>query len=98
MRKFLDGKPRRRLRPWVARTIHTLLGLIFGLGMGYAAWGAGGDWSEMPDHGSYSTNAGLVMYIQGCDCSYEQPFGDLPSWEPWNVHRIPIVGRFNPNG
>ena len=49
MRDFPDGRPdwwtgkRRLLRPWVAKLAYTILAFLFGIGMGYVAWGAGED-------------------------------------------------------
>jgi len=82
---------RRRLRPWVARAVYTILAVLFGLGMGYVAWGAGEDWSQMPDGGRWSPQAGLVMDELGY---HPEPFHELPPWEPWKCRGVPIRGRF----
>ena len=86
---------RRRLRPWVARAAYTILAFLFGIGMGWVAWGAGEDWSRMPDGGQWSPQAGQVMDELGM--TWEQaPFSvnGLPRWQAWEVRGVPIRGRF----
>ena len=92
-----DGHYRRRLRPWVARAAYTILAFLFGIGMGYVAWGAGEDWARMPAHGTWSPQAVQVMDEQGMTWE-PTPFTvrDLPRWQGWECRGVPITGRFAP--
>lgn len=84
-----------RLAQWAVILLWSLFMVLLGLVLAHLMWEAGEAWAEMPAHGTWSPQAGVVMFEMGWE---QEPFvtNDLPPWDGWTVHGVPIVGSFAP--
>jgi len=86
-------RKRSRVAQWLVIIAWSVAMAVVGGLLTYALWGAGAAWAEMPAHGTWSPQAGVVMFEMGWE---QEPFSadGLPRWQPWSVRGVPIVGRF----
>ena len=86
-----------RFAQWLVIVFWSLFMVLLGLVLAHLMWDAGEAWAEMPAHGTWSPQAGQVMDELGIRWQPE-PFvtNDLPPWESWSVHDVPIRGSFAP--
>ena len=84
-----------RFAQWLVIVFWSLFMVLLGLVLAHLMWDAGEAWAEMPAHGTWSPQAGVVMFEMGWE---QEPFSadGLPRWQPWTVRDVPIRGSFAP--